>query len=180
VRDGDIAAPGLSREMAVRGTPLYMAPESITRPNEIDARVDVYAVGAVAYFLLAGRPPFEGETAMEVMARQVRDAPEPPSRRAGRAVPERLEALVLACLEKQPGRRPATMDEVAAALAAIELDPWTDAMAADWWRERAGAVRAARSRGDTPASPPPTVAIDLARRRAEGLESTQMARRDTV
>ncbi len=77
-------------------------------------------------------------------------------------------------LAKEPARRPASMDDLSAALDALDLAPWTEAEARAWWRERAQTVRAAGSRRDTPASPPPTVAIDLGRREAAGLESTQI------
>jgi len=164
--------PGLSREHLVRGTPLYMAPESITSPAQVGAGADIYAVGAVAYFLLTGRPPFEGGSAMEVMARQLRDVPESPSARSGRDLPAQLEALVLQCLEKQPARRPASMDELGAAIEAVPVEPWTEAAARAWWRDRAQTVRAGASRGDTPAGSPATIGIDLARRKGAGLEST--------
>jgi eukaryotic-like serine/threonine-protein kinase len=168
------STPDVSREMMVRGTPLYLSPEAIVTPGQVGIGADIYAVGAVAYFLLVGRPPFEGASALDVMARQLRDPPDPPSRRSGRDIPAALEALVLACLEKQPVRRPASMDVLAESLEGLDLDPWTDTEARAWWRERAQSVRAASSRGETPAIPPPTIAIDLARRQAAGLESTQL------
>ena len=76
------------------GTPLYMAPESITAPDDVDARSDLYAVGAVAYFLLTGGAPFRAATVAEVYAHHVHTAPEPPSVRLGAPVPADLEAVV--------------------------------------------------------------------------------------
>jgi eukaryotic-like serine/threonine-protein kinase len=174
VRAQERSVSSLSRELLVRGTPLYMAPESIVSPDRVGVGADIYAVGAVAYYLLAGRPPFVGGSPMEVMARQVRERPEPPS--AVRPVPAALDALVLACLEKEPDLRPRSMDDLGAVIDALDLKPWTDAAARAWWHERAERVRAAHAHAETPASPPPTVGIDLARRHATGLESTQFAR----
>jgi eukaryotic-like serine/threonine-protein kinase len=167
------SAPDLSRENTVRGTPLYMAPESIASPAEVGAGADVYAIGAVAYFLLAGVPPFDGDTAIEVMARHVHERPQPPSARSGRAVPGPLEALVMACLEKRPHQRPTSMDDLLAAMDRIEVEPWTEAAARAWWRERAPRVRHTESPARA-SGMPPTIAIDLARR-AAGIDSTQHA-----
>jgi serine/threonine-protein kinase len=176
VRISEAGSPALSREMTVRGTPLYMAPESIVAPDRIDGRADVYALGGVAYFLLSGRPPFGGESPMDVMMRQVHDVPELPSVRAGRGIPAALEALVMACLEKSAERRPAGMVALRDALGALEVDAWSEATARAWWRDRAPTVRAARAAGGPSGSasdvPPPagsartepapvTVAVDL-------------------
>src|SRR5262249_24073034 len=61
---------------AITGTPLYLAPESLTAPETIDGRVDIYAVGAVGYFLLTGRPVFEGRTVVEVCTHHLHTEPE--------------------------------------------------------------------------------------------------------
>ncbi len=81
----------LSHEDTVAGSPLYIAPEQVVHTNPPDRRTDIYALGAVAYFLLAGRPPFLGDSAMEVMIAHTRDPVLPPSVfRPG--VPSDLEA----------------------------------------------------------------------------------------
>ena len=92
----------------VSGTPLYLAPESITHPDEVDARSDLYALGAVAYFLLVGKNVFEGATLIEVCSHHLHTPPVRPSVRLGRPVPEGLKTLILALLEKarHAGRRP--------------------------------------------------------------------------
>ena len=64
---------------ALLGTPLYISPEAVSRPDEVDARSDIYAVGAVAYFLLTGSPVFSGATVMEICMKHAKEAPEPPS-----------------------------------------------------------------------------------------------------
>jgi eukaryotic-like serine/threonine-protein kinase len=101
----------LTHEGAIAGTPLYMAPESIVAPETVGPAADSYAVGCVAYFLLTGRPPFEGKHLVEVCAQHVHGEVPPPSARARRPVSAALDALVLACLAKQPAARP-TMAEI--------------------------------------------------------------------
>jgi serine/threonine protein kinase len=98
------------------GTPLYMAPEAIATPEAVDARADLYSLGAVGYFLIAGTPPFTGEAAIDVLAQHLQAEPEPPSRHA--AVPEDLERLILACLAKRPEDRPASAAALVKALSA--------------------------------------------------------------
>ena len=100
----DEKAPHLSREGTVAGSPLYMAPEQIMHSQEPDRRTDIYGLGAVAYFMLTGRPPFRGESPMEVMIAHVRDAVTPPSQLRAE-IPADLERVVLRCLAKNPHDR---------------------------------------------------------------------------
>ena len=79
---------------SIVGTPHYMAPEAIRLADQADARSDLYAVGAVGYFLLAGRPLFEGRTVAEILFQQVSTKPEPPSAHRGHAVSPELESLI--------------------------------------------------------------------------------------
>lgn len=117
--------PASSSTNTIAGTPLYMAPESILSPQEIDGRVDIYALGAVAYWLLTGTPLFEGVNLVEICSQHVHAAPEPPSKRAGRPIPEELEALVLRCLAKEKEERPRSARELAAALRECKQKiPW--------------------------------------------------------
>jgi len=139
---GDSAStdPGLSATNAITGTPLYMAPESITRPAEIDARVDLYALGAVGYWLLTGEPPFEGANLVEICSHHLHSAPVTPSERLGRPVHAELEALVLKCLAKAPDDRPASARELAATLRRLGTGlAWGEEEARAWWRARAHA-----------------------------------------
>ena len=97
------------------GTPLYLSPESITAPASVDARSDLYALGAVGYFLLTGIPPFSGKNLVDVCVQHLHEAPRPPSeRRSG--VPRKLEAVILDCLAKTPERRPDSAAAVRSAL----------------------------------------------------------------
>jgi serine/threonine protein kinase len=97
------------------GTPLYMSPEAIQLPNSVDGCSDIYAVGAVGYFLLTGRPVFEAASIMELCNKHVSETPVPPSQRLGKPVPEDLENAILACLEKTRAKRPQTARDLAAA-----------------------------------------------------------------
>jgi Tol biopolymer transport system component/tRNA A-37 threonylcarbamoyl transferase component Bud32 len=86
------------------GTPTYMAPEQASADPGLDHRVDIYALGVVAYELLAGRPPFTGHTAQEVLAAHMTRAPEPIRTFRGNVAPA-VETIVLRCLEKHPADR---------------------------------------------------------------------------
>jgi len=114
-------------------TPAYMAPE-MALGEEVDGRTDIYAVGCVAYFTLTGQPVFEAETPMQMVARHLHAKPIPPSQRAGLALPEALEQLVLACLAKEPKDRPQSAAALAQSLEAIPIEQWTEQRAAEWWR----------------------------------------------
>jgi serine/threonine-protein kinase len=117
------------------GTPLYMSPEALTEPDSVDARSDLYAVGALGYFLLTGQPPFSGRTVLEVCSHHLRSTPVPPCERLGAPIPRELEALILACLAKSPEDRPASAAALQAALLRFAAS-WTQERAARWWAER--------------------------------------------
>ena len=85
------------------GTPAYMAPEQAAADPHVDHRADIYAVGALAYEMLAGRPPFTAPTAQALLAAQITQAPEPVAQHR-RTVPPGLNAVVMRCLEKRAGR----------------------------------------------------------------------------
>jgi hypothetical protein len=129
--DGDTQLTGAN---TITGTPQYMAPESILHPESADARTDIYALGAVAYYLLAGREVFNGSSLVEICGQHIHEAPKPFSAR-GVVVPADLEALVLQCLEKDPSRRPQSAAELRRRLATCAVDPWTSDDAATWWTE---------------------------------------------
>jgi serine/threonine-protein kinase len=148
-------------EDAIAGTPHYMSPEAIRDTTEVGPSADVYSLGATAYFLLTGTPPFEGAAAA-VFGHHRDTSPESPSTRLGRPIPPRLEAIVLEALEKDPARRPASMREFGERLAACDdVAPWTEADAAGWWRERGAQLRRA---GTVQAPARCTLEIDLAAR----------------
>jgi serine/threonine-protein kinase len=119
----DAVGGSLSRADRITGTPAYLAPELITGQGNVDGRADIYALGCVAYYLLTGRLVFEGESAIQVAVAHAMETPIPPSQRVERHVPKDLERLVMACLEKDPERRPRTAVELLEMLRALELRP---------------------------------------------------------
>ncbi|MCB9729770.1 MAG: serine/threonine protein kinase [Deltaproteobacteria bacterium] len=161
-----LGAPGLTEAGSMTGTPLYMAPEAITAPERVDARSDLYALGAVTWFLLTGRHVFEGRTVIEVCAQHLNAVPERPSAHTATPVPEALERLVMQCLEKDPDRRPASAVEFAERLQPVQaLAPWSAAAAREWWRTRGPALQA-RHEVATDALGE-TLSVDLAARQEE-------------
>jgi serine/threonine-protein kinase len=126
----------LTREDVFAGTPQYLAPETIENGLSSDPRSDLYAVGAVAYFLLTGSPVFDGRL-VEVIQSHLRRAPEPPSARLGRRLPAKLERVVLDCLEKDPLLRPESAHALMDRLDACDdVQPWLPEEAQRWWRQR--------------------------------------------
>ena len=135
-------ADQLSGAMIVAGgTPAYMAPEQAVGEANVDGRADIYSLGCVAYWLLTGSAVFSGRTVLETMMMHVHRSPEPPSSRTAVPITPDLEQIVMACLEKDPERRPRTADELAERLAAARLpDEWTMARARAWWAAHAPGV----------------------------------------
>lgn len=126
----------LTREGYIVGTPDFMSPEQAQDSDLLDARADLYSLGAVAYFLLTGHPPFVRKTAMQVVVAHSHEAV-PPLRTENPAVPAELEAIIMRCLEKRPEKRyPSAralerdLEELARSL------PWTEDDADAWWQGR--------------------------------------------
>ena len=155
--------PLVSVEEAIAGTPLYMSPETITAYAQVDARSDLYALGAVCYFMLTGEPVFKGTTAGEVCTHHLYTDPVPPSKRCDNVIPADLEAIVMACLEKEPSKRPQTTNHLRARLwAGGTRNKWNTDRARRWWRRHGEAVHA-RQYIDavSPEESGKTIAIDL-------------------
>ena len=109
----------------------------------MDHRADIYALGCVAYFLLTGQQVFQGGTQMQTLIDHVSTAPAPPSARASQSIPRAMDALVLACLEKDPARRPP--DALAVLQLLAECDgarEWSNERAAVWWQAHLPALEA--------------------------------------
>ena len=128
------AAPALTRENSVHGTPAFIAPEQALGHAQLDGRVDIYATGCVAYWLLTGQLVFTADTSMGLLMHHIHTMPTPPSARSELPIPAALDQLVLWCLAKDPARRPQSARELLLKL--NELDgavAWTQQRARDWW-----------------------------------------------
>lgn len=140
------AKRALTRQLRVLGTPAYMPPERIGHPSAVDARADVYGVGAVMFFLVAGRAPFTGDDEGAIL-REVLAAPAPLLSALAPGVPPALSDLVARCLDKDPKARPGAVVDIVAVLETLPLPPWTRERARDWW-ERWRDAREAAARTD--------------------------------
>jgi serine/threonine-protein kinase len=116
------------------GTPAYMAPEAIVGSGRIDRRTDVYALGCVAFYLLAGQLVFDGSTVAEVVRQHLNAEPGAPSARTECPILPDVDALVLACLAKNPADRPQDAAELKRRLAGIAPGAWTQTSAKRWWQ----------------------------------------------
>ncbi len=140
----DAGDPEQTDAYSIQGTPHYMSPEAIEKPESVDARSDVYALGAVAYYLLAGRPVFEGASFFEICAQHVQEIPKPLREVCPNPVPPELESLILACLAKAKADRPETAKAFADALDQLDVPSWTRADAERWWQEHGSRVEQER------------------------------------
>jgi eukaryotic-like serine/threonine-protein kinase len=132
----EIAADTGHTAQIVLGTPAYIAPEVLTDPSLVGPAVDIYAVGAVGYFLLTGRRVFEGTTTLDICIQHVTKPVVPPSQVTASHVMPELEAILMRCLAKAPADRYASVRELRDALRAIPPPrDWSDADAVHWWRD---------------------------------------------
>ncbi len=133
---------------AVMGTPAFISPEAASGMQRVGARADIYGLGCVAYWLLAGRPPFEAASSVQMIVKHVQASPTRVADISEVPLPDELDAIVMRCMEKDPSQRFATAVELEAALRAVPVErPWTHERAQDWWTmhcpELAGADEAA-------------------------------------
>jgi serine/threonine-protein kinase len=142
--DGDV-----TDEATARGTPAFMAPETVLG-DPIDGRTDLYALGCVAYWLLSGRYVFEDKTPIMLAVRHA-ESPPPPLSDAVEGLPGDLEALVMACLAKDPGDRPASAAVMRQELGSLaSAGSWTDRDARGWWLEHGARVDAMLRPAESP------------------------------
>jgi len=132
--DDQAGTEGLTVEGVTTGTPAYFPPEMAAGASAADARSDVYALAAVAYWLITGQLVFAGNTPLEMVLQHVQQQPVPPSQRTEVAIPPELERIILAGLSKDPDQRPQSMREFAQRLDAVAGGEWDSARAAEWWR----------------------------------------------
>jgi serine/threonine-protein kinase len=115
-----------------------MAPERIGQPSGTDTRADIYGVGALIFFLVAGRAPFMGDDEAALL-REVIATPAPRLSDLAPDTPVSLDDLVMRCLAKIPGERPGSVADIVTILGSLQLPPWTREDARRWWeawRER--------------------------------------------
>jgi serine/threonine-protein kinase len=129
----------LTQEGAIAGTPAYMSPEQAAGQADLDGRSDLYSLGAVAYFLLTGQPPFVRNTAVQTLAAHLGEPVLAPDQHQP-DVPADLQAVVLRCLEKEPARRFQDAARLEQALGKCGCaGQWTREQAAAWWGEHGAA-----------------------------------------
>jgi len=117
------------------GTPAYIAPEVVLGNTKVDHRVDIYALGCVAYWLVTGQLVFDAPNSIQLMIRHGHDEPVAPSRRTELPIPPALDATILACLAKRPDDRPQSAGELSRRLLAAldRSEAWTTERAERWW-----------------------------------------------
>jgi len=116
------------------GSPSFMAPEMALGKKEVDARLDLYALGCVGYWLLTGQLVFRGENSIATLVQHVQATPDPPSSRTELDIPPELEKIIMSCLAKDPDDRPQTARALDKLLADCPLDEtWGKAEADEWW-----------------------------------------------
>jgi serine/threonine protein kinase len=136
VRPGPTDLAGAS---AVVGTPHFMSPEAVERPESVNIHSDLYSLGAVGYWLLTGKTLFDHDTVEGLLARQVKDTPPPPAERLGQSLSPDLAGILMRCLAKLPEQRPPSADALDQAFAACaSAGTWTPLDAEKWWRSNMG------------------------------------------
>jgi eukaryotic-like serine/threonine-protein kinase len=114
------------------GSPHFISPEQAMKYDAVDGRADVYSLGATAYFLLTGRPPFEGKSIGELVRAHLMAPPPPPSQFV--TIPQDLERIILRCLAKAPQDRFETTEDLRTALRNCgEFGQWNEAKSREWW-----------------------------------------------
>jgi hypothetical protein len=128
---------GITTDGSAVGTPLFMSPEAIESPDEVDSRSDLYSVGAIGYYLLTGKHVFIGKSSAEVCLKHIQERPKRPSLRGPNPISPDLEHLILQCLEKDRENRPPTAFDLQQSLLACgEAFTWTEDEAMIWWSKR--------------------------------------------
>lgn len=125
----------LTMQGAILGSPNYISPEQASGKSGIDARSDIYSLGALAFFLVTGQTPFVRETAMELLAAHMKDEPTLPHRLRPE-LPQDLEEVILMCLRKNPEERFSDAESLELALAACDCaERWDEYRAREWWQQ---------------------------------------------
>jgi len=151
---GQLRKDEATEQRGIAGTPAYLSPEQAAGRDRLDARSDLYSLGAVAYFLLTGQPPFVRGNVLELLAAHRNELARFPSH-LEEQLPNDLQAVVLRCLEKDPARRFTDAGSLEQALAACGCATvWTREKATRWWQEQAGEDRGSPICTLQPTAPP--------------------------
>jgi serine/threonine-protein kinase len=124
----------LTRNLRILGTPVYMAPERLRNPADVDARADIYAVGAVGFYMLTGQRLFEGSDDLGITTKVLNEEPPSASSAAPQPLPVELDLIIASCVEKKREDRPQRVTDLQEAFDALALKHrWTQAEAEAWW-----------------------------------------------
>ena len=127
-------AAGLTKAGVVYGTPRFISPETVYGTSAADHRADLYNVGALAYWMLTGQPPFTSTSSVELLVDHVKTVPKRPSEVSELPVSEAMDAFVMKCLEKDPADRFQTAREMIEAIDEIPFEvEWDETQAEGWW-----------------------------------------------
>ena len=127
-------ATHLSGQNLLQGTPAFMAPELVLGDGPVDGRADLYSLACSAWFAITGQLLFQANTPAQMLLHHAQTMPVAPSQVSELPVPRELDAILMACLEKSPKRRPSSALDLAARLARVPCDtPWTQERAREWW-----------------------------------------------
>ena len=152
----------MTADQRTTGTPAYMAPEIILGEATVDRRADVYAIGCVAYYALTGQLVFEADTPMKMLLQHVQAEPIPPSQRTELPIPHELDELVLACLQKDPNKRPQNAEVLLdMALGCKTGNCWNQDLAKGWWSKHLPEFTTPLSLGDYGVSEAPELVAVL-------------------
>ncbi|MDB4733547.1 HDOD domain-containing protein [Planctomicrobium sp.] len=153
--------PELASTNKLYGTPAYMAPEAIQAPDLLDESTDIYALGAVAYFCLTGKPLFHGLTLTDILRAQIDQIPEVPVENCSLQFAE----LIMSCLEKNKQSRPQTVMEIVQALGNCpNANSWSFKKALDWWENKSMTESSIPDDQDDQATVPGGITVDEATR----------------
>jgi len=120
---------------AIVGTPHFIAPEAVAKPQSVEARSDLYSVGAVGYWLLTGKTLFDSTQVSHLLQQQVNHVPLPPSARLAQRISADLENLIMECLAKSPEKRPPNAVELEQLLSRCSsAAEWTSRESEAWWK----------------------------------------------
>jgi len=158
----EVGGEGISGSNIIAGTPSYLAPEAVTHPESVGPASDLYALGAVAYYMLTGAPVFDGTTPIEICLKHVEQPPRPLSQHCPNPIPPELDALIMQCLAKKPADRPASALVMREALDRVpSVGDWDREIGLVWWSEFEAHVIDTGSAPRTIVSSPATMTVDL-------------------